>query len=185
MEIKEAQREFRAVFLGGAVGQFVTGIIWLLSAVFSTWVGQGAGIIALFVGGIFIFPLTQLALRGLGRSQTVSPENPFNQYFLHSVIAMGATYPLVYVATLYRTNWFYPAFMLVTGAHYLSFIMFYGMKQFGVLAGILIVGGIALAMLLPDVFSAGGWLTGGVLLGYALTIWRTVVPQIKQPAPSS
>lgn len=184
MRIQEAQREFRSVYLGGAVGQFVTGAVWLLSAAFSTWVGRGVGIVALFVGGVFIFPITQLALRLLGRNQTVSPQNPFNQYFLHGVIAMGATYPLVYAATLYRTSWFYPAFMLVTGAHYMAFIMFYGRNHFGVLAGILIVGGIALAMLLPDVFIAGGWLTGAVLIGYALVIWRTVVPEIRRRAPS-
>lgn len=93
MRIQEAQREFRSVYLGGAVGQFVTGAVWLLSAALSTWVGRGVGIVALFVGGVFIFPITQLALRLLGRNQTVSPQNPFNQYFLHGVIAMGATYP--------------------------------------------------------------------------------------------
>lgn len=181
MQIHEAQREFRSVYLGGAVGQFVTGLVWLLSAALSTWVGRGAGIIALFVGGAFIFPLTQLGLRLVGRTQDVSPDNPFSQYFLHSVIAMGATFPLVYAAMLYRTNWFYPAFMLVTGAHYMSFIMFYGMKQFGVLAGLLIAGGITLATLLPDAFSVGGWLTGAILLGFAAFIWRTAVPPLSRP----
>jgi len=172
------------VFLGGAVGQFVTGIVWLLSAALSMFVSENMGIIALFVGGAFIYPLTQLGLRLLGRSQTVSAANPFNQYFLHSVIAFGATFVLVYAATLFRTDWFYPAFMLATGAHYLSFVMFYGMNQFGTLAGILIAVGVALAMLDPGVFSAGGWLTGAVLIGYAFIIWRTVVPELSQPAPS-
>ena len=180
MTIKEAQREFRSVFLGGSVGQFVTGIIWLISAALSTWVGNVAGIITLFLGGMFIFPLTQLSLRLIRGSGTLSQNNPLSQYFLHSVIAMGATYPLIYATTLYNTNWFYPAFMLVTGAHYLSFIMFYGMWQFGVLAAILVGSGIALAMLLPDVFNAGGWLTGAVLITFAFTIWRTVVPKLSQ-----
>lgn len=181
MRIQEAQREFRSAFLGGSVGQFVTGIVWLLSAALSTWVGRGAGIIALFAGGAVIFPLTQLGLRLLGRDQTLSEDNPFSQYFLHSVVAFGATFPLVYAATLYRTEWFYPAFMLATGAHYMAFILFYGMNQFALLAGLLIAGGIVLAMLLPAAFSAGGWITGVLLLLYALVIWRTVVPQLSQP----
>ena len=184
MTIQEAQREFRSVFLGGAVGQFVTGIVWLLSAALSSWVGQGAGIIALFVGGAFIFPLTQLGLRLLGQKQAVSAANPFSQYFLHSVVAFGATFVLVYAAMLYRTDWFYPAFMLATGAHYMAFIMFYGMNQFGVLAGILIAAGIVLAMFVPGVFSIGAWFTGLLLISFSLVIWRTVVPQISQPAPS-
>lgn len=184
MRIQEAQREFRTAYLGGAVGQFVTGIVWLLSAALSTWAGRGAGIIALFAGGAVIFPLTQLGLRLLGHDQTLSAENPFSNYFLHSVVAFGATFPLVYAATLYHTEWFYPAFMLATGAHYMAFILFYGMSQFGVLAGMLIAGGVVLAMFLPDAFSIGGWLTGAVLVVYALVIWRTVVPRLSQPAPS-
>lgn len=184
MKIEEAQREFRSVFMGGAVGQFVTGIIWLLSAALATWVGRGAGIIALFIGGALIFPLTQLGLRLLGRDGAVSPENPFNTYFLHSVIAFGATFVLVYAAMLFRTEWFYPAFMIATGAHYLAFIMFYGMNQFGILAGILIAAGILLAMFLPDNFAAGGWFTGLALIIYALVIWRTVAQQLTQPATS-
>lgn len=184
MTIQEAQREFRTVFLGGAVGQFVSGAIWLLSAALSTWVGPGAGIIALFVGGAFIFPLTQVGLRLLGRTGTVSAGNPFSKYFFHSVIAYGATFVLVYAAFLYRTDWFYPAFMIATGAHYLAFILFYGMNQFGVLGGILIVAGIVLGMFFPGAFSLGGWFTGLILVGYALVIWRTVVPDIAQPAPT-
>lgn len=184
MNIQEAQREFRSVFMGGAVGQFVSGLVWLLSAALSTWVGPGAGILALFAGGAFIFPLTQLALRVLGNNQTVSAKNPFNTYFFHSVIAYGATFVLVYAIMLYRMEWFYPAFMIATGAHYMAFIMFYGLNQFGVLGGLLIAGGIVLAMLFPDLFSAGGWLTGLLLIGFSLLIWRTVVPQISDPAPS-
>lgn len=181
MSLEEAQREFRQGFLGGAVGQFITGIIWLISAALSTWRGEGAGIVALFFGGMFIFPLTQLLLRFIGKGGTLSPGNPFPSYFLHSVMAMGATYPLVYGATLYNINWFYPAFMLVTGAHYLSFILFYGMRQFGVLAAALIIGGLALMMLLPDVFAAGGWLTGTAIFIFALFLWLTVVPRLSHP----
>lgn len=179
MRIEEAQREFRTVFLGGAAGQWVTGLIWLLSAALGTWVSEGWGMIALFAGGIFIFPLTQLVLRWRGGSAALRKDNPLQPYFLHSVMAYGATFPLVFAAALYNPNWFYPAFMLITGAHYLSFILFYGMWQFGALAAVLIGGGIALAMLLPDVFSAGGWLTGVVLLVFALFVWRTVVPGLQ------
>ena len=56
MKLEEAQHEFRSVFMGGAVGQFVTGLIWLLSAALAAWVGRDASIIALFVGGALIFP---------------------------------------------------------------------------------------------------------------------------------
>ena len=182
MRMDEAQAEFRSVFLGGSIGQMVTGSIWLLSAAAGTWVSQIAGILLLFLGGMLIYPLTQLSLRAVGRGGALDPENPLGKYFLHSVIAMGATYPLVYAAVLYNINWFYPAFMLVTGAHYLSFILFYGMNQFGFLAAVLIGSAIGLVMLLPGVFSAGGWLTGIILITFGVFVWRSVGLHVAQPA---
>ena len=56
MTLDSAQREVRTVFLGGSVGQVVTGLVWLLSAALSTWVSGPLGILALFLGGALIFP---------------------------------------------------------------------------------------------------------------------------------
>jgi hypothetical protein len=71
--------------------------------------------------------------------------------------------PVVGAAALYNINWFYPAFMLVLGTHYMPFIFLYGMWEFGVLAALLIGGGVAIGMLFPDAFTIGGWFTGVVL----------------------
>ncbi|HEX2455050.1 MAG TPA: hypothetical protein VHI99_15215 [Vicinamibacterales bacterium] len=46
-------------------------------------------------------------------------------------------------ATLYRLNWFYPACMIVLGAHYLPFVFLYGLWQFWVLGALLVGGGVA------------------------------------------
>jgi hypothetical protein len=76
--------------------------------------------------------------------------------------------PLVGAATLYRTEWFYPALMIVVGAHYMPFIFLYGMWQFGILAAAMIGGGVAIGMLAPHAFALGGWLTGAALMLFAL-----------------
>jgi hypothetical protein len=75
--------------------------------------------------------------------------------------------PLVFAATAYRREWFYPAFMIVLGAHYLPFIFLYGMWQFGVLAALLIGSGLIIGLYLPASLSLGGWLTAAVLLVFA------------------
>ncbi len=77
---------------------------------------------------------------------------------------------LVGAAALYRINWFYPAFMLIVGTHYLPFIFLYGMWEFAVLAAILILGGIGIAMLVPASFTFGGWFTGVVFLAFAVLV---------------
>ncbi len=51
MTVEEAQREVRSVFMGGLVGQLVSGALWLLSAATGTWVSPGPGIAVLCVGG--------------------------------------------------------------------------------------------------------------------------------------
>lgn len=50
MQIHDAQKEVRTVFIGGSIGQAVSGIIWLISAALGTWVSVRLGIIALAVG---------------------------------------------------------------------------------------------------------------------------------------
>ncbi len=182
MTVKEAQSQVRSVFLGGSIGQLVTGAIWLASAALSAFAGPQPGILALVIGGMCIFPLTQLALKLLGRPGALTRENPLNALPLQSVFAMVAMYPLIYAATRYNLNWFYPAFMIVVGAHYISFIFLYGMWQYGVLAAALIGGGIGVGLLWPNVFGIGGWLAGAALLLFALIIWSMSVGRQPQLA---
>lgn len=86
---------------------------------------------------------------------------------------------LVGVATLYRETWFFPAVMIVVGAHYLPFITLYGMKMFGILAALLVVGGALLAAYGPSIFSLGGWLTAVALIIFAF-LGRAIVRKEEQ-----
>ena len=44
-----------------------------------------------------------------------------------------------------RLNWFFPALMVLVGAHYLPFATLYGMPMLLFLAGILIAAGVVIA----------------------------------------
>jgi hypothetical protein len=164
MVIRAAQREIRTVFMGGFAGQLVSGILWLASAALSTWVAPTYGMLGLFFGGMFIFPLTQLTLRMMRRPTKLSPENSLNQLAMQIAFTVPVNFLLVGAATLANMNWFYPAAMIAVGAHYLPFIFLYGMWQFGILAGLMIGGGYVFAQVLPVGFSTGGWITGVLLL---------------------
>ena len=67
LTITQAQRDVRTTFLGGFGGQLVSGLLWLISAALATWNSPRVGIVTLVVGGMFIFPLTLLTLRLMGR----------------------------------------------------------------------------------------------------------------------
>lgn len=167
MNIGECQREMRSAFLGGFAGQLVSGIIWLVAAVLSNWLSPGVGMAALFFGSMGIFPLAQLLVRLMGRPGRVSPENGLWTLGSQVAFTVPLNFLLVGAATLYRENWFFPAAMIVIGTHYLPFITLYGMKMFGILAGLLVGIGAMLALYGPDVFSLGGWITAIILIAFA------------------
>lgn len=164
MEIARAQHDVRTTYVGGFFGQLVSGVIWFASAAAATWGTDRLGILILVIGGFFIFPLTTLALRVSGRPASLPAGHPMNQLAVQVAFTLPLTLPLVAAVTIHHHDWFYPAFMVVLGAHYLPFVFLYGMRMFAALSGILVSTGVLLALHGPDAFTPGGWLTGGVLV---------------------
>jgi uncharacterized protein DUF7010 len=173
MEIKSAQQDMQSAFLRGSIGQMVSGLIWLASAILGTWVSEQYAIVVLAFVGIFIFPLTQLTLRVFGRSGRLSNSHPLNQLAIQVAFIVPFSLPLVGAASLYNINWFYPAFMLIVGVHYIPFIFLYGMWEFAGLSALLIGGGVAIGMLLPHTFVIGGWFTATTLLLFSVLVQVT------------
>lgn len=165
--------------MGGFAGQLVSSGVWLLSAAAATWQSPKVAMGALVVAGIFIFPMTQLLLHLLGRPSSLPKGHPMNALAMQVAFVLPLSLPLVFAATAYRQNWFYPAFMIALGSHYLPFIFLYGMWQFGVLAALLIGSGVVIVMYLPSIFSLGGWLTALMLLVFAVVGRRVALSDTK------
>jgi len=183
VDIEQAQRDVRTTFLGGFVGQTVSGTLWLASAALATWGSARASILVLVVGGMFIFPLTLLGLRLLGRPAGLPNGHPMNALGLQAALVLPLCLPVVGAAALHRLEWFFPAMMVILGAHYLPFVFLYGMKMFAALSVILVASGVALGYRAsPDGWSAGGWLTGILLLAFALLGRALVRRELSRPA---
>ena len=180
MTVAETQREVQFVFLGGAVGQLVSGAIWLFSAALGTWVGVRQAILTIVIGGMFIFPLTQLLLRTLRRPWTLSPGNPLRPLAIQIAFTVPLTLPVVAGAALHNINWFYPGCAVIVGAHYLPFTFLYGMWQYALVSAVLITGGLGLAMRMPESFTPAGWFTGMVLVIFAA--WLSLSRFSRRPA---
>lgn len=168
MLVSDAQREVRLTFLGGFPGQTVSGVLWLLSAALGAAGRMRLAMLVLVVGGMFIFPLTMLLLRAMGRRASLSAANPLGGLAMQIAFTIPVSLPLVGAATLHHQDWFYPALMVVVGAHYLPFVFLYGMWLFAALAGLLIGGGVWIGLTSPAGFSVGGWLAGVLLLLFAV-----------------
>lgn len=179
MQIEEAQRENRRAYLGASVGQLVSAAIWLVSAAIATWGSRNSAMLALIVGGVFIFPLTRLVLAVLRAPTAVSRDNPLVPLAMQVAFTVPLAIPLVLAAVHGRAAWFYPGFMIVVGAHYLPFMTLYGLRQFAVLAVVLVAGGWLLPVLAPGAFALGGWIGGGALL--AAGAWLLAVHSAEMP----
>ncbi|MGC1105024.1 MAG: hypothetical protein WA876_00660 [Candidatus Acidiferrales bacterium] len=167
MDIQEAQRESRSVFIGGFWGQLVSSIIWLASAALGTWVTPKASILTVVIGGFFIFPLTQSMLRLSGRRASLSKENKFNSLGWQVAFVLPFSMLLLIPVGHYYLNWFFPALMILLGAHYLPFATLYGMRMFLFLAGILMAAGVVIAHYFSGTFSLGAWVAGLALFVFA------------------
>lgn len=165
MQVADAQREVRMVYRGGFMGQLVSGVLWLASAAAGSFGTPRAAILILILGGFFIFPLTSLGLRLLGGPWKLSAGNPFNALGMQVAFVLPLCLPLVGAVAVHHLDWFYPAFMVALGAHYLPFVFLYGMPMFAVLSGTLV--GLAIVLAHHQGFATGGWITGGVLLVFA------------------
>jgi len=179
MEIIRAQRDVRETFMGGFAGAIVSAGLWGASAAVCTWHSLRLGEWVLFLVGFFVFPLTQLVLRGMGHAYALPKGHPMNALGMQVAFTLPLTFPLAIGIAVLHPVWFYPAVMILLGAHYLPFIFMYGMWQFGVLAAALIGSGVAIGMYVPAPVSLGAWLTAALHFVFALVgrwVARSDVP---------
>ena len=167
MNVRDAQLEVRTTYLGGFAGQLVAGILWLLSYALTTWISWRAGITTLVIGGMFIFPVTQMLLRFMGRPASLSAENPLRELAIEVAFLVPLLLPVVGAAALHRVEWFYPATAVVVGAHYLPFAFLYGMRLFVFLSGIMVFTGIAIGLWAPAQGQLAGCLAAVTMIAFA------------------
>jgi hypothetical protein len=167
MQIADAQREVRTVFQGGFIGGLVSAALWGTSTALATVRSPRAGIIALCLGGALIFPVTSLLLKLTRGRGALSKENPMDQLATQIAFTIPFALPVVAGATLYKLNWFYPAMLVIVGAHYLPFAFLYGMRAFLVLGGAMIAAGVMIGMYANETFTLAGWVGTAMFLVFA------------------
>lgn len=149
------------------MGNLVSGVLWLATAALATWGSARSAILFVVFGGMLIFPLTRLGLATIGHRVAITPGNPLNGLAMQVAFTIPLALPVVGAAALYRLDWFFPAFMVIVGAHYLPFVFLYGMRLFAVLCAFLVSAGLGLALYAPPSFAVGAWVTSGLLLAFA------------------
>jgi hypothetical protein len=140
-----AQHDMRSGYLDGAPGVLVSGLVWAVAGGVATWSSPRRAVWALFVGGIFISPLSVLAVRLLGRSGRHTPGNPLGALAMAMTFWMIMMLPLVYGVSLLRIDLFFPAMLLVIAGRYLCAQTLYGTRLYWIFGAVLALSGYCLA----------------------------------------
>ncbi len=143
MTIDEAQADNRRSYGGGGIGMVVSGSVWLVSAFVVSRQGIGPGFVALFFGGMLIFPVSTLAERLLLKRPKPSPDNPLGLLALESTIAMIGCLIAAWLFLPFRPNFVFPIAAVAVGLHYLAFKTVYGDGTYWLLGALMALVGFA------------------------------------------
>ncbi len=170
--------EIRKTYLGAVPHTIFTALVWISSAVIAEQFSKNFAIAFFIISASFIFPGGELIRKLMKAKNVISPGNHLPQFFTLLAFTIPLSYPLIYLACKSNINYFFPAFTILIGAHYLPFIYGYRMITFGMLSSMLVAQGIAIALYFPKNFSLSGYLTGATLLFFALMHYHRIKKEI-------
>jgi len=140
--IAEAQQDNRRAFVGGGPGTFISGVLWLTSAVVLRQRGVGSAFAFLFFGGMLIFPLSLLVSRQLFKRPPASKSNQLGRLALESTIAMIGGLFIAWLFLAIKSAYVFPVAAIAIGTHYAAFRTVYGNTLFWTLAGLITAVGV-------------------------------------------
>lgn len=173
MDITQAQADVRRVYRGGYSGPLVSAAVWAIANSAYLVASPSAGMAVLFFGGMLIFPLSALILKATTGRSSLPKGHPSNALAMQSAFTVPIGLLVAIALGTYEPALFFPASLIIVGAHYLVFVSLYGMRAFAVLSGALVILGTVGIFVVPDIGSVSGWLGAGVFLIFTPILYRT------------
>lgn len=181
MDVTQAQQDVRRVYRGGFSGPLVSAVIWAAASATYAWGSPTAAMAVLFLGGMLIFPLSSLVLKAMGGPASLPKGHPSIALAMQSAFTVPLGMLVSIALGALEPSLFLPATLIIVGAHYLTFISLYGMKAYGVLAGILVALGAAAIFALPMLRALSGWIGAAVLLAASIPLYLSDRAERRMP----
>ena len=143
MDITAAQADLRRAYVGGGPGAIVSGMLWFAAAWVEAKHGIRVAFIALFFGGMLIYPLGLAASRLLFRRTSESKDNPMGPVALESTIAMIGCLLAAWLILPFKPELVFPIAAVAVGTHYFVFKTAYGDRMYWLLAAAITAVGLA------------------------------------------
>ena len=141
MNISAAQEDMRRGEVFGAPGVLVSGLVWISAGLVAWFHSFELSILALFFGGMVIFPVSTILSKRINPSYALQKTNPFVKLALEGTIFLFVGLLIAFTFSKSHPNLFYPIMLLTIGARYLTFQTLYGLKTYWVLGGTLLAIG--------------------------------------------
>lgn len=136
---QEQQQEMRHAHYDGAPGVLVSGLVWIAATLVCYQLGIDKAVWTLLIGGVFIYPISLVVTKAIGRPAKTSKDNALNQLAMASTIWLILCCAMAYGLFLLKPALFFPAMMATIGSRYLIFASMYGRSIFWVMGVSLIV----------------------------------------------
>lgn len=159
--------EMRKTYLCAVPHTIYTALVWLTAGLLGDLFSKPIAIVFFLVGCTFLFPMGELIRKLLKAPNLVSHENKLPQLFTQLAFTIPLSYPLVYLACQVDIHFFFPAFAVLIGAHYLPFVYGYGKKTFALLGALMVTSGTLSIFFFKESFSLSAYITAGLLLAFA------------------
>lgn len=148
MQIAAAQQDMARAHVRGAPGVLVSGLVWLIAGLVWERSGVATGFMALFVGGVLIFPLSLLVSRLVFRAPAAARGNPLERLALESTFTLMAGIFLAWCFLRVAPELAFPAMAVAIGVRYLVFRTVYGNAIYWALGAALAgLGGVVAAQI--------------------------------------
>lgn len=167
-------RQLRRTYLGAAPHTFYTSAVWLAGGVVGELFSVGLGILIFIIGASFTFPVGEVIRKMMKIPDVMSKDNDLGKMFMLSAFGIPLCYPIIYLVCKNNINYFFPAFSILIGAHYLIFIYGYGMITFGLLSILLVAQGTITSIFYTDQFGLSAYLTSLTLFLFGIIHLRKV-----------
>jgi hypothetical protein len=162
MALSEAQADLRRAHVNGGAGVIVSGLAWLAAALTFIAAGPKPAFVTLFVCGLAIAPVAQLASRFVFRAPAAGPGKKLEWIAVATLPVLLAGFYFGYLGLSAQPFAAIPMVAIGVGLRYLAFPAMYGGLVFLGLGAAFIAGGAA-GLAAPESMAAHA------TLGLALT----------------
>lgn len=171
-DLRQAQAELRYSYVRGGPGAVVSGLVWLAAAITAEARGVPAGFAVLFFGGMAIFPLGLLVVRGVFRRPSTSEGNPAPRVVIETVFPMIGGFLAAWLLLPHRPDVVFPLAAIAVGSHYFGFRTAYGDASYWALAAVMCGLGTAAILWRVPPPETVVWVIAGVEMAFGA--WSTL-----------